>query len=255
MRSPLALATLAVSAACATLPDAKLAMTSATPTPGSPVGADTTLRIGVFYQVDQLAKGQDGVAALFKTQDGGRWEAARQVITEPSGRLVFELSGAELSRNAALVQPYQVRFVLDRRTGPGQTQTLKDTGAFYFARPPEQTEEQEKTARFVPPSVGKGQLLSDMVNDPRYKPQLPPALNKNGMVVWGTFKLCVDTAGDVFAVKILRSADPLVDADWVSVLRRLKHLPYTIAGQAVPYCYPLRLEVRSIADPPPLRRR
>jgi len=134
MKAAHALATL-LTAACATAPAAKLAMTSASPPPGSPIGSDTTLRIGVFYQIDQLAKGQDGVAALFKTQDGGRWEAARQVITEPKGRLVFELSGAALLRNTALVRPYQVRFVLDRREGPGQARTISDTGSFYFERP------------------------------------------------------------------------------------------------------------------------
>ena len=29
---------------------------------------------------------------------------------------------------------------------------------------------QQETTKFLPPSVGKGQLISDMYNDPRYRP-------------------------------------------------------------------------------------
>jgi protein TonB len=103
----------------------------------------------------------------------------------------------------------------------------------------------QETAKFLPPSIGKGQLISDMANDPRYKPRLPPALNRAGMVVWGLFKLCVTATGSVQSVQVLKSADKLVDNDWVAIMKTLQHRPYSIGGRPVPYCYPLRVEVRS----------
>ena len=103
---------------------------------------------------------------------------------------------------------------------------------------------QTETAKFLPPSVGKGQALVDW-NDPRYRPHLPPALNRAGMVVWGLFKLCVTAQGNVATVQILKSADALVDKDWSALLKTVPHKPYSIGGRPVPYCYPLRLEVRS----------
>jgi protein TonB len=104
---------------------------------------------------------------------------------------------------------------------------------------------QQETAKFLPPSVGKGQMISDMQNDPRYRPHLPPALNRAGMVVWGLFKLCVTAQGTVGSVQVLKSADKLVDNEWVALIKTLQHRPYSIGGRPVPYCYPLRLEVRS----------
>jgi protein TonB len=104
---------------------------------------------------------------------------------------------------------------------------------------------QTETAKFLPPSVGKGQLISDMANDPRYKPRLPPALNRAGMVVWGLFKLCVTATGSVSSVQVLKAPDPLVTDEWVKIMKTLQHRPYSIGGRPVPYCYPMRLEVRS----------
>jgi len=103
----------------------------------------------------------------------------------------------------------------------------------------------QETAKFLPPSIGKGQLISDMVNDPRYRPHLPAQLNRAGMVVWGLFKLCVTAQGSVQSVSVLKSADKLVDGEWTNLLKTLQHRPYSIGGRPVPYCYPMRLEVRS----------
>jgi periplasmic protein TonB len=102
-----------------------------------------------------------------------------------------------------------------------------------------------QTAKFLPPSVGKGQALVDW-NDPRYRPRLPPQLNRAGMIVWGLFKLCVTAQGTVSSVQILKSADQLVDKDWSALLKTVPHKPYSIGGRPVPYCYPMRLEVRSV---------
>jgi protein TonB len=103
----------------------------------------------------------------------------------------------------------------------------------------------QETAKFLPPSIGKGQLISDMQNDPRYKPHLPAVLNRSGMTVQGLFKLCVTAQGTVSSVQILKSADKLVDNEWVALLKTLQHRPYSIGGRPVPYCYPMSLQVRS----------
>jgi protein TonB len=104
---------------------------------------------------------------------------------------------------------------------------------------------QTETAKLLPPNVGSGLLISDVKNDPRYKPGLPPALNRAGMVVWGLFKVCVSAQGTVSGVTVLKSADKLVDGEWMNKIRTWQYRPYSINGRPVPFCHPMRLEVRS----------
>jgi protein TonB len=104
---------------------------------------------------------------------------------------------------------------------------------------------QQETAKLLPPNVGSGQLISDVKNDPRYRPSLPPALNRSGMRVWGLFKICVSAAGAVSNVSILKSADKLVDNEWMAKIRTWQYRPYSINGRPVPFCHPMRLEVQS----------
>jgi hypothetical protein len=96
----------------------------------------------------------------------------------------------------------------------------------------------------LPPNIGSGQRLSDL-NDPRYRPTLPPTLNRAGMTVWGLFRICVATDGHVNDVKVLRSADQLVDNGWSNIIRRWEYRPYSIDGRAVPFCHAARIEVRA----------
>jgi protein TonB len=102
-----------------------------------------------------------------------------------------------------------------------------------------------QTATLLPPRVGTGQLISDVINDPRYTPSLPPQLNRAGMVVWGLYKICVSVSGQVTDVKVIKPADPLVEGAWIAKIRTWQYRPYSINGRPVPYCYPMRLEVRS----------
>jgi outer membrane biosynthesis protein TonB len=99
-------------------------------------------------------------------------------------------------------------------------------------------------AVLLPPNVGKGYLISDLTKAPD-KPTLPEALNKRGMVVWGFYRVCVKTDGTVSDVKIIKSADELVDPSWMKTMRGWRYRPYTVGGRAVPFCHPIRLEVRS----------
>jgi hypothetical protein len=64
--------------------------------------------------------------------------------------------------------------------------------------------------------------------------------------VWGLFKICVTEDGAVKDVKCIKSADPLVDADWAALIKnQWKYKPYSINGRPVPFCYTLRLAVQS----------
>jgi hypothetical protein len=95
------------------------------------------------------------------------------------------------------------------------------------------------------PGVGVGRRLSDL-SDPRFRPTLPPALNRPGVTVSGLFRICVSVAGQVNDVTVLRSADPLVDGDWAAVIRRWQYRPLTLNGRPTPFCYPLTLEVQAM---------
>jgi protein TonB len=105
--------------------------------------------------------------------------------------------------------------------------------------------QQQETAKLLPPAVGSGQRISDIVNDPRYRPTLPPALNRSGMRVWGLFKICVSAQGAVTNVQVLKSADKLVDNDWIAKMKTWQYRPYSINGRPVPFCHPMRLEVQA----------
>jgi hypothetical protein len=96
----------------------------------------------------------------------------------------------------------------------------------------------------VPPNVGTGQRLTD-INDPRFRPTLPGRLNRAGMMVWGLFRICVDTNGAVASVVIMKTAADEVDADWTRVIRTWRYRPYVIDGRATPFCHTIRLEVRA----------
>jgi hypothetical protein len=227
-------------------PQGTIAVAETTPAQGSMIEAETMLRIAVNYTVHEFVEGQDSIAVIFKKQGGGNWEPSQQLLTKGQGQVIFQFAGTELLARADLVRPFQMRFVLvSRRTVPEPMRHLLATGVVVFHARQATDEWNKEVAKFVPPSVGKGQLISDMQHDPRYKPRLPPELNVAGAVVWGLFKLCVDPEGRVFSVRVLKSAHRLVDDDWVAIMRTLQHKPYSIGGRLVPYCYPLRLEVRS----------
>jgi protein TonB len=102
----------------------------------------------------------------------------------------------------------------------------------------------EPSPVMLPPNVGGGQRLSD-VGDPRFRPSLPRAMKLAGATVWGLFRICVDARGQVKEVKVLKSADPLVDGEWCETIRRWSYRPYQLGGRPVPFCHPARVEVRA----------
>lgn len=97
---------------------------------------------------------------------------------------------------------------------------------------------------FLPPSAGTQQRISD-IEDARFRPTLPAVLKRPGRVVWGLFRICVGTAGQVEDVRIMKSADPLVDNDWIATIRRWQYRPYEVSGRPVPFCHAARIEIRA----------
>jgi hypothetical protein len=99
----------------------------------------------------------------------------------------------------------------------------------------------------APRQVAPGQRLNDM-NAPAHKPTLPKEINRAGIVVWGLYKVCIGAEGRVHAVSIIKSALPGgMDAHWISRIETFEYRPYSVDGRPVPFCHPLRLEVRSVS--------
>ena len=97
---------------------------------------------------------------------------------------------------------------------------------------------------FLPPSAGSVQRLSD-INDPRFRPTLPPPLQRIGVTIWALFRICVSVEGQVTDVRVMKSADPTVDGGWVKTVRSWVYRPYLLNGHPVPFCHAARIEVRA----------
>jgi protein TonB len=96
--------------------------------------------------------------------------------------------------------------------------------------------------RLLPPQIGGKQLLIDP-NSEAYKVRLPPPLAREGMAFFAVLRVCVSAGGDVTDVKILRGADPAIDPQIPTVIRRWRYRPYTLDGKPVAFCYMLRYEI------------
>jgi hypothetical protein len=98
-----------------------------------------------------------------------------------------------------------------------------------------------------PPGLPSGGKLAVDPRRPPYQPVLPPALNRAGLVVAGTFLVCATPDGQVKQVSIIKSADPRVDADWMRTLKTWRYEPFVVAGNRLPLCHQVRLDVRPIS--------
>lgn len=207
----------------------------------------TTLRLVVDHTVGEFQQGRDHVAVIVEVADGTRREPARRLLTAGTGRESFEVSARDLPGGRL-----RLYAVLDRWDPAGAPRVLATTESWSVDStvgrplPPAPVAEPSPPSapaeKFLPPSVGRGQILSDVQQGP-HRPRLPPQLERAGVRVWGLFKVCVDTEGRVSRVQVLKSADPIVDGPWQETIRRWRHRPYLINGTAVAFCYPLRLEV------------
>ena len=96
----------------------------------------------------------------------------------------------------------------------------------------------------ISPRLGAGQRISDL-NDPQYRPSLPPALNRPGIVVRGLFRVCVSKEGQVTEAKLLSSGDAAVASQWLTVIHRWQYRPLTVDGRPTRFCHPIMIEVQS----------
>lgn len=96
----------------------------------------------------------------------------------------------------------------------------------------------------IAPNVGAAHRLSNL-EDPRYRPSLPPNLNRPGITIWGVFRICVAADGRVSQVTMLKSANPQVDYLWMAKIRNWQYRPYSVDGRPVSFCHPARIFVKS----------
>jgi hypothetical protein len=93
--------------------------------------------------------------------------------------------------------------------------------------------------------VASGGKLAVDPNDARFRPILPRALDRVGVVVTGTYLVCAAADGKVAAVSIIKSADPRVDDDWMRTLKTWRYEPFVVAGNRLPLCHKVHLDVRA----------
>jgi outer membrane biosynthesis protein TonB len=112
------------------------------------------------------------------------------------------------------------------------------------------------------PQVGSKQLLSDVTRPPDV-PSLPPELAKRAQY-WGLYRVCVDSAGAVSHVSVLRSAlDPAagltpetqkaadgLDARWIETMKKWRYRPHVVEGKPGAFCYAHRVQLGPAAPPP-----
>jgi TonB family protein len=97
----------------------------------------------------------------------------------------------------------------------------------------------------IAPNVGTGQRMSDTTQAP-YRPTLPSELQGPGSTYWGLYKVCVSTKGETAGVEIMRSTGhAALDERWIAAIRQWRYQPYRVRDQAVPFCYPTRIEIRT----------
>jgi hypothetical protein len=96
-----------------------------------------------------------------------------------------------------------------------------------------------------PPADKGGRRVTSM-DEAVLRPRLPPELNSPGVVVWGLFRVCVDAAGMVSGVEVLKSTLPGgMDGDWIAKIEGWRYSPYLVDGRASPFCLPVRVQVNA----------
>ena len=69
------------------------------------------------------------------------------------------------------------------------------------------------------PEAGLQLRLTD-IEQPPHRPTLPPDLNRAGLILWGLYKLCVGTKGQVTKITTIKPADDdALDDDWAKAMR------------------------------------
>jgi hypothetical protein len=253
----------ALASGCATTglePSHRLRIAASMHDGGARVSAQSRFRYSLDYRVDGFQQGQDRVVARLRTRDGGVWTFSRFTLPSDGGGVAIDVIGAELLKRDDLARPFHLVFALERDDGQGHVQTLVKTEevrlevatAVTTVGPPAGSQGSPGVAkvdangyRQLPPNIGSARLLSDILDDPRFRPSLPRELNVRGATYMGLYKICVTASGEVSDISVLRSANDWLDDRWRATMRRWQYRPYTVDGQPVPFCYPMRVELRS----------
>ena len=90
-------------------------------------------------------------------------------------------------------------------------------------------------ARMLAPDVGAGLLLTDLAKDP-HAPRIPA--DSNIIATWGVYQICAELDGSVYQVKVIKSADPSLDARWTDQMKTWRYRPHLVAGAPSRFCYP-----------------
>jgi protein TonB len=215
------------------------------------------LLVRSFWHVDELEpRGVPITLMLLRPPPPPPPPMPAQTRTAPDPRP--KVAQVSRPRRATLVQPVEAKAVAPREEAtasrdesglPGGVEGGVSGGAasaiIAIAPSSPAARPADPMPVMLAPNVGTGQRLSNL-DDPRFRPVLPPSLNRGGMVVWGLFRVCVTTGGRVKDVKILRSADALVDSTWSQVIARWEYRPYSMDGRPVAFCHTARIEVRAL---------
>jgi hypothetical protein len=245
-KAPLPLVT-SILIGCATTPPAlevpSVSIARINPSDGPRTTAGTRLQIAVDYAWPGFQP--PGSLVLSSVQPGKKPSTLRRVpLHEASGHVVLELMAVEMTA-MPYAGPIELQVELRRWQRQGGWTAVKTSDKTVLTA--DLTDYNGQKLHFIPPKAGR-ELIAIDPREPPYSVSLPAVLNRDGMVVWGIFKTCVDSEAHVFNVSVLQSADAvLVDGDWMAQLRSWPHRPYLVDGAASPYCYPIRLEVRSVA--------
>ena len=89
-------------------------------------------------------------------------------------------------------------------------------------------------SRALPAELGERRCLSCP------PPRLPPALLRLGLDREMLVRICVDTAGNVSKVTVLRGLGGGFDGDAVESIRRWRFAPLYLGKHPVPFCFPTR---------------
>jgi hypothetical protein len=99
-------------------------------------------------------------------------------------------------------------------------------------------------ARTISGRLAKALLAIDS-NADEYRVKLPPSLARAEMKLSAVVKMCVSAEGKVADLKLLKPADPAIDAQIPAVLGKWRYKPLVVDGRAVPFCYVLQYEIAS----------
>jgi hypothetical protein len=168
----------------------------------------------------------------------------KQIVYEDPDELAFVLSGCgRVARIALLCDSGECINRSVSGTTWAQPRRLLTTDqkvwqAPGFVFPPPKPAQPQK-----PLTANIGKRLTSM-DEAAFAPSLPRELRRSGFTAWGLFKVCVDTAGSVIGVEVLKSALPGgLDGDWIAKIEGWRYAPYMIDGRPVSFCTPVRLQV------------